>query len=231
MTISMLGIHIHSLWEGMLTILNWIKLMTVSAMPAVSFLLSTISVIVVIYQTILTRSALKLTRDSLAATKIAMDASVRSNELSIRMLQIDMLPNANWILQTQADFELWIDDLKKTIKAAKIAEEQRDLQILNNIASQGLRSPNGIVFDIQNTPAWLSKIRLAGAQYYYDAKAPQCSLWSETKNLPFFEFIPSFIIRCEDSINGIQSLSQMIKDILPSAFLHSPASINDDHFN
>jgi len=71
---------------------------------------------------------------------------------------------------------------------------------------------------------------LTGAQYYYDAKASQTTLWKEADDEPWFEFVPEFIVRCKDSFDGIQQLLQMIYNVVPAAYLHSPARLSDERF-
>lgn len=214
--------------------MNLVEIATVAALPV-----SVIALVVVSYQTYVTRKALDLTRESLAltrdsldASKKSMDATARSTELAIRTMQIEMLPSANWIIQVQVALGHWSKDLESVIAAASTAVSQRDSERLHTLARAGLRTPKGLVkrFDVKNTPAWLSTIWLRGAQYYYDAKAPQCDLWKEANNEPWFEFVPDFIDRCNESMDGIQQLLQMIDDVVPAVYLHAPARLSDERF-
>jgi len=214
--------------------MDLVEITTVAALPV-----SVIALVVVSYQTYVTRKALDLTRESLALTrdsldaaKTSMDATTRSTDLAIRTMQIEMLPSANWVIQVQVALERWSRDLESVIETASAAERQRDSERLHALARAGLRTPKGLVrrFAAEHTPGWLSTIWLTGAQYYYDAKAPQTGLWKEADNEPWFEFVPDFIVRCKDSLNGIQQLLQMIDDVVPAAYLHSPAGLSDERF-
>ncbi len=208
-------------------------------MDLIAIIVSIAALMVVIYQTWVTREALSLTRrslnltgDSLDATKKSMDATNRSTELAIRTMQIDMLPRANWVIHVQIALEQWIDDLKSTIETASDAERKLDQELLYSLAQKGLKDPKGLVSRdiVERTPIWLSTILLSGAQYYYDAKAPQTGLWKDHDNTPWFDFIPRLISRCQDSIEGLQQLLKMIDDVVPAAYLNSPASLSDERF-
>ena len=190
-----------------------VEIMTIVALPV-----SVIALAVVSYQTYLTRKALDLARDSLNAAKKVMDSATKSTELAIRTMQIEMLPSAYWVIQVQIALEQWLKDLESAIEIASVAERQRDSYKLHALARAGLETPKGLVrqFDAEHTPKWLSTIWLAGAQYYYDAKAPQANLWRKADDESWFEFVPDFIIRCKGSIVGIQHLLQMINDVVPA---------------
>jgi len=127
--------------------MNLVEIATVAALPV-----SAIALLVVCYQTYVTRKALNLTqetlaltRDALDATKKSMDATTRSTELAIRTMQIEMLPSANWVIQVQGALEQWSKDLESVIETASAAERQRDSERLHALAHAGLRSPKGLV--------------------------------------------------------------------------------------
>ncbi len=211
-----------------------VEIATVTALPV-----SAITLTIVIYQAYLTRKALDLTQKSLDLThasldaaRKSMDAATRSNELAIRTMQIKMLPSANWVIQVRVALEQWSADLESVIETALVAQRQHDEKMIHDLATAGLRTPKGFIrrFDAEHTPEWLSTIWFTGTQYFYDAKAPQTSLWNETENKPWFEFVPDFITRCKESINGIKQLLKMIDDVVPAAYLGSPASLSDERF-
>ena len=183
-----------------------------------ALVLNAVALGVVAYQTWLTRKSLRTTN--------------RSLELSIKTMQVEMLPNANWVIRVRVDLERWIADLQKVVEECKAASKKRDADRIKAIADGGLRSPRGLVsgFGTKQAPSWLTTIWLAGAQYYYDAKAPQTSLWKASTDTPWFDFVPDFIIRCEDSRRGLQQLLRLIDDVVPEVYLNSPASVNGDKF-
>lgn len=173
---------------------------------------------VVAYQTWLTGKSLRMTN--------------RSLELSIKTMQVEMLPNANWVINVRVDLERWIADLLKVIEDCRAVSKRRDADRMKAIARAGLDSPHGLVssFGTKHAPSWLTTIWFAGAQYYYNAKAPQTSLWSASTDASWFDFVPGFIVRCEDSLRGLQHLLRLIDDVVPEVYLNSPASIKDDKF-
>jgi hypothetical protein len=71
---------------------------------------------------------------------------------------------------------------------------------------------------------------ISGAQYYYDAKAPQLYLWDSTNDLPKYDFVSPFLERCQVSLNGLKKLSTFIDDTVPEVYLNCPASLNDRDF-
>lgn len=173
---------------------------------------------VVAYQTWLTGKSLRSTN--------------RSVKLSIKTIQVEMLPSANWVINVRVDLGRWIADLQDVIQKCKAASKKRDADLMKALALAGLGSPHGLVsrYGSEHAPSWLSTIWLAGAQYYYDAKAPQMGLWSATKDAPHFNFVSDFVCRCKDSVRGLQQLLDLIDDVVPDVYLNSPASINDDRF-
>lgn len=173
---------------------------------------------VLVYQT-------RLTGKSLRATE-------RSMKLSIKTMQVEMLPSAGWAIKVRADLEMWIADLQDAIQKCKAASGKHDVDLMKALARSGLGSPHGLVsrYGSEHAPRWLSTIWLAVAQYYYDAKAPQTDLWNATKDAPLFNFVSDFVRRCEDSVRGLQQLLGLIDDVVPDVYLNCPASVNDDRF-
>lgn len=184
----------------------------------VALALNVIALVVVAYQTWLTRKSLR--------------AANRSIDLSIKTMHVEMLPNANWVIQVQVELERWRDDLKRVIVDSKEAVVNHDASQMMDLARTGLKTPSGLVsrFGAKHAPSWLSTIWISGAQYYYDAKAPQISLWNKRDNMPWFEFVPDLVDRCQDSIRGLQGLLDLINDVVPSVYLNCPASVKDESF-
>ncbi len=183
-----------------------------------ALVLNAVALGLVAYQTWLTGKSLRTTN--------------RSLELSIKTMQVEMLPNANWVIHVRVALESWIADLQKVVEDYKVASKKRDADRIKAIAGGGLNSPRGLVssFGTKHAPSWLTTIWLAGAQYYYDAKAPQTSLWGASTDTPSFDFVPDFILRCEDSLRGLQQLLRLIDDVVPEVYLICPASVNNDKF-
>ena len=184
----------------------------------VALSLNVIALVGVAYQTWLTRKSLH--------------AANRSIDLSIKTMQVEMLPNANWVIQVKVELERWRNDLENLIEDSKAAAKNRDASQMEDLARAGLNTPDGLVsrYGAENAPNWLSTIWIAGAQYYYDAKAPQTGLWKKRENVPWFDFVPDLANRCQDSIKGLQGLLDMIDDVVPWVYLNCPASVKDERF-
>ena len=192
---------------------TWTEIFTISAL-----ILNASALVGVVYQTWLTRKSLR--------------AAKRSIDLSIKTMQVEMLPNANGVIQVQVKLEQWKNDLETLIKDSKVAAKNRDGSRMEDLACAGLNTPDGLVrrFGAEHPPNWLYTIWVAGAQYYYDAKAPQTGLWNKHENVPRYYFVPDLVKRCQDSIKGLQGLLDIIDDVVPGVYLNCPASVNDESF-
>lgn len=170
------------------------------------------------YQTLLTRKSLTSTD--------------RALELSLRATQVEVLPEAGWVIQVQVDFDRWIEDLEWAKRTSREAREALDSKKLKAVANRGLTSPKGLVrrYPYEQMPEWLGTIWMAGAQYYYDATAPQRELWNHREDSPWFDFVDDMADRFDRSLWGIRELQQIIHDMVPSAYLEAPASLSDDRF-
>ena len=173
---------------------------------------------VVTYQTYLTRKS--------------VTAALSSIELSMKTMQIEMLPKAGWAIEVRVKLQMWIDDLKKVTELSKTALAKQDAILMKRVCNAGIRSPQGLVrkYLYEHVPNWLSIILITGAQYYYDAKANQRYLWREEENTPWYDFIPSFVERCEDSLRGLNELLTFLDNMIPDVYLNSPASLKDRDF-
>ncbi len=121
----------------------------------VALVLNAGALAVVAYQTWLTGQSLRATN--------------RSLQLSIKTMQVEMLPNANWVIAVRVNLERWIADLQKIVATSHAALERRDRDLMKELAGGGLRSPKGLVrkYDAEHMPDWLSTIWFAGAQCWF----------------------------------------------------------------
>jgi hypothetical protein len=188
------------------------------ALTLFALFLTIIALVVVAYQMYLTRKSLKAAQSSI--------------ELSIKTMQIEMLPKAGWAIEVRVKLKGWINDLKKVVELSNSALETQNSSLMKRLSEGGMKSPKGLVRKsvYEHAPNWLSIILISGAQYYYDAKAPQLYLWDSTNDLPKYDFVSSFLERCEDSLNGLNKLLTFIDDTVPEVYLNCPASLNDRDF-
>ena len=183
-----------------------------------ALLLSLAALIVVSIQTVITRKTLDATRESI--------------DLSRKVRELEMLPRANFVINVQNDLIKWNKEFQDTIDVLYTIYSKQDKVGLKSIAQKGLKSPKGLInkYLYEHCPNWLAVIWVTGAQYYYNAKAPQCELWNDRTDEPNFSFIEMMITRYQESIKGISELLVYVGEIVPNAYLESPASINDDSF-
>ena len=184
----------------------------------IALLLSLAALIVVSIQTVLTRKSLDATRESI--------------NLSRKVRELEMLPRANLIIKVHSDLKKWNEEFQNTIIELRKISSKQDRVGLKSVAQKGLRSPKGIIdkYIYEHCPNWLAVIWTTGAQYYYDAKAPQCGLWIDHNDEPNFSFIEIMISRYQESIKGLSELLGYVIEIVPSSYLESPASINEVSF-
>lgn len=170
------------------------------------------------YQTLLTRKALSATE--------------RTLDLSLRATQVEMLPRAGGVILVQVDFNYWIADLESARRTARQAKDTADTRMLKQVANQGLATPAGLIrqYPYDQMPEWLGTVWVTGAQYYYDAKAPQRHLLNEREDTPRFDFVEDMTSRFDQSLQGIRGLQEIIHDMVPQVYLDSPASIRDGRF-
>jgi hypothetical protein len=184
----------------------------------IALVLNFAALIVVMIQTILTRKALDTARTSI--------------ESSRKTRELEDLPRASLIIIVQNDLLKWKKELQDAISSLRIISQSQDSNELRTLGHRGLKSPKGLIikYRYEHCPNWLSVIWVTGAQYYYNAKAPQCDLWNDRTNQPNFNFVEMMISLYQKSIEGLTDLLAYIDDIVPKAYLESPASLNDESF-
>lgn len=146
-------------------------LMTFLTIMALS--LNLIALCVVAYQTYLNRKALLLARESIEENRKAR--------------QIEMLPRSGFVLEAKYFLGKWSKDLEKLRDEIQQAHETRNDALMKAVSEKAIRTPKGLVHKAfyEKAPQWLSKILLAGAQYYYDCHAPMRDLWIAREQKPF----------------------------------------------
>ncbi|HOP08465.1 MAG TPA: hypothetical protein PLF13_14425 [candidate division Zixibacteria bacterium] len=188
--------------------------------------------IVTILALILNLGALIVVAIQTHLTGKALRSATISTTLSIKTMQVNMLPSAGWLIDITCKFNSWIKNLNDTINICRNIELTKDANHLEKLANDSSIYCTGLLHSQfrKHAPLWLINIGIAGAQYYYNAKSLQTCLWLPSKNTPNFELIPPFIQRCEDSIYWLNELLTFLDDVIPKAYLNAPASINEDRF-
>ena len=168
----------------------------------------------------------KLSRESLNAATVAIQDDRRTR-------QIAALPQMDWVIQVQVKLEIWRKQIEKAKRSIVSASAEQDADALRHIADKAPKSPSQVGVsrrEYEEIPDYLRQILMSGAQYYYDAAAPVNSVWSTTKNQPNWEYAQEIIDRLDESINALQELHALIKDMLPGVISETPASLNDQDF-
>lgn len=183
-----------------------------------ALLISILTLIIVLYQTNLSRKSLEFSHESV--------------NLMIKARYLEMLPKAGFVLTVKTRLEEWLNDLntmKTKINQYLLAPNNQKLQELSKL---GRSSPRGLVtkFSDGSCPAWVSQIWIAGAQYYYNSACMFPNLWDNDSNKPRHQVDTTCIDRIDKSIHGIEELLKIILNVLPDSYLNSPAAISDNDF-
>ena len=69
----------------------------------------------------------------------------KSIDESRKTLQMEMLPEAYFLLGVPARLQFWLDDIQRTMDAIREAIKRRDEKFLKNIVNKARKSPEGLV--------------------------------------------------------------------------------------
>ena len=189
----------------------------------VAVLLNLVTLLIVLYQTLLTRSAVKAARVSADVDK--------------KMRYLQGLTHSSHVTEVLVRMDDWVKGLEAVNHDLHEARKG-DLAALKRVSDAGLKNPRGLIdrFMYESAPPWLAVIWLAAAQHYYGTMGAINYLWDETKGTTRFGADIDFAIdplilgRVEDSIRHIRDLVDLIRETLPDAYLESPDRIREDRF-
>jgi len=188
-----------------------------TTLTIIALFINTLALLVVIYQT-------RLTKSSLLATKESVDDAKRKRQLEI-------LPKFNWVIQVKVDLEGWRENLQKAQRQLQNAVKEKDQNIFKVLAASKLKGPKDLGlnrFAYDNMPSWLREIWMAGAQYYYDAMSSLPYVWR--KDEPDYNFANSWIEKKGTALQSISTLLGLLEDMIPTVMLNAPASLSDEDF-
>ncbi len=149
----------------------------------VALILNLVTLMVVGYQTRLTKNAIRTTDRQLS--------------LSVRANQIEMLNHPYRVIAVLNSFESWLAELERDVSALETSGRspklwnrfwgwRERLVLWNNPAiekcsTRGLDSPRGLVVtgEYEDMPIWLQTLLMAGVQHYYVAKSFLPFLWDD----------------------------------------------------
>ncbi len=180
--------------------------------------LTFVALIVVLYQT-------KLTRRSL-------EAAIQSYEQDKRVRQIESLPKIYFVIDAQVTIEKWISDYEQIIIDLKTALRMNNDDILRKLSSKGLATPKNLVnkYMYENAPQWVSVLLMTAAQYYFDRMAPLLYVWDANKKVGNYSLASELLIEFEAHKRRLEEIYGYFREMIPTACLESPASIRDEKF-
>lgn len=191
---------------------------SVNTITLIALAINTLALLVVAYQTWLTKRALSATKESIDDAKVER--------------QLEVLPKFTWVIHVQVDLEKWKSDLFKKRQELREAIRARNATVLQRIAMGSPQQPQDLGlrrFVYDNIPSWIREIWMSGAQYYYDAASPLSFVWRD--DAAHFDYAESWVNgRGEASERAISALLSYIKDMVPSVILSTPASLSDNDF-
>ncbi|WP_372999765.1 hypothetical protein [Lutispora sp.] len=181
----------------------------------IALTLNLITLIIVIYQTNLTRKSVNIANES-----IDRDRKVR---------QLEMLPRANFIIHVGLRIDQWLDEIEQVREDLSLACKDENAIALREIAKRGLHSPKGLVDSsfYEKSPDWLAEIYMSAARFYYPCIGPLYELWDEEINKANFFICKSIIERCAETEVHLLKLRSYLINLIPDSYLEAPASLPD----
>ncbi|MCK5604961.1 hypothetical protein KAR91_23930 [Candidatus Pacearchaeota archaeon] len=190
-----------------------INILTVTAL-----LINTIALLVVVWQT-------HISKQSLAVTKKSIDDAKTQRQLEI-------LPKFTWVIRVQVKLEHWKKELEERKNILQNGVKKKNDELFKQASDTKIKSPKDLSLDrvlYNNMPSWLRELWISGAQYYYDAIAPLPYVYKDGK--PNYDYAQSWIKnRSEDSIRALSKLLEYLEDMIPPVILNTPASLSDEDF-
>ncbi|MCK5320930.1 hypothetical protein KAJ61_06110 [Candidatus Parcubacteria bacterium] len=179
--------------------LNWLTL-----------LITIIALVIVFFQTVYTKSALKEAQKSI--------------ELATVSRQLEVLPRSDYIIFVQTYLKRWRDELEYIVK---YLEEKNDKEI-KKISQKDIKA-KGLLdyYFYKKMPGWLAVIYSTGVQYYYNSSCLYKYLYDTEKKESNGE---DYLDRFKESIYYLKILSNYIDNEVPEVFLNCPASKNLNDF-
>jgi hypothetical protein len=131
--------------------------------------------------------------------------------------------------------ETWEKRIAEILESCDQVIKTGDLEVLREVAMKGQLSGAGILsrFEYENMPPWLRQIYASGGQHYYSVVGFIAHLWDDENNKPSFGVSVDLgaagepIEEAKCHLNSIRALSELLQDIIPPAYLETPASIPD----
>lgn len=184
----------------------------------IAITINTLALLFVVYQTRLSKQALKTTRQSVDDAR--------------KQRQLEILPKFAWIMEVRGALENWKKDLETIQEKLKNVTAENNKKILKEMLETPVKKPKDLALSrslYDNMPSWLREIWTSGAQYYYDAIVPVQNLKKTDESLSL-NSIESLKSKCAESEKALVVLLSFIRDTVPSVIFNTPASLSNEDF-
>lgn len=192
--------------------INWELVLAITAVA-----ISLIALIFSIWQT-------KMTQRGLLLTRISINKADTNK-------QIELLPKHRWVILVDVRFNIWMEDIAHNIAILKDFIEGGDTNTLSFLKTN-IRQPQDLYlrkYESEGMPPWLLELYLSGAQYYF-AGMGSIAIAVEYTVLTTIERAQSYLEDCEDHLQSIRQLKELLDGMIPKVILNTPASISSSKF-
>jgi len=185
----------------------------VAILTFLALLTNTLALWFVVCQTSLTRKAVDLSRESI------------DNDRKVR--QMELLPEANFVIHVQVKFRLWIEEIDGIGQELSAAIKTGDANRIREVSAKARKELSGLVhkWQYEHGPKWLGEIYVAGAQYYHEFQLVLGNDGQPHNNDFWLDVAPDILGSCEESSYHLKQLREYIDWVVPSSFAHCPDTV------
>jgi hypothetical protein len=161
-------------------------------------------------------------------TRAALIPAQKSIDLAKKIYQLDMLPQAHFIIHVRHQLDKWRREITEGIKSIETAVSNKNADALRELSEQGSITPRGLInkqmYEI--SPKWLGYIWEAGAQHYFSYKSSIYYLGDNRYKDSGLGFAKEMLEKYRKTRDCLSDLINVIDDAVPQSFLESPASLS-----
>jgi len=184
---------------GQMTVITYIVL-----------IVNTIALIVVAWQTYL--------------TKKSFDITYKSFKNHERIQQLNTIPSSGNICYVRIKFDQWIKNCEKVIVLIKDVSKNNTIRCNKELYKEVEAINRGIVkrYYSEKSPDWLSELLISGASHYYNSMVAfndMLALYIKRNNV---DDILSLTVSFDNCRKNLIELRTFVTDILPEAYENTP---------
>jgi hypothetical protein len=137
-----------------------------------------------------------------------------------------------FVLDLIVRFERWQAVLRRGVNLIELFKATGDPRHLVALDDDAPRSPSDLVERVmyELSPEWLQVLMMCGAQHFYYAAGTFHPLSKTDGTDDSHWWCDQALDRCRTSQHYLAELLNEIKNLVPDAYLHCPASISDEAF-